>query len=93
MKGVESLTVPSHHQMPRQPGMLTERAFDSFANLKKNDTVSNSPFSHPRTISSLFLLDSLTLSLSPEVLSSALFSSHSRSNNLKLVLQYMIEVQ
>jgi len=82
MKGVESITVPSHHQMPRQSGMLTERAPDSFVNLERNDTVSNSACSHPRTTSGLFLPDSLTLSLSPEVLSSALSSSHPRSNNL-----------
>ena len=82
MKGVESITVPSHHQMPRQSGMLTERAPGSFVNLERNDTVSNSAFSHPRTTSSLFLPDSLTLSLSPEVLSSTLSSSHPRRNNL-----------
>jgi hypothetical protein len=92
MKGVESITVPSHHQMPRQPGMLTERAFDSFVNLKRNDTVSNSPFSHPRAISSLFYLIVL---LSHYHLKSyhLRYFFHSRSNNLKLVLQYMIEVQ
>lgn len=77
-----NITVPSHHQMPRQSGILTEQAPDPFVNLEKNDTMSNNACSHPRTTSRLFLPDSLTLSTSLEVLSSALSSSHPRSNNL-----------